>query len=182
SSDLTQEQTDVVTGLTLVEELAEHLHTGDGGGLLLFLDANDVNGLVDVDDTALDTAGDDGAATGDREDVLDRHQEGLVGVTLGLGDEAVHGTHELQDGVDPLLLALEGLQSGDLRHRGVVAGELVVTEELANLELDPLEALLVVYHVGLVQGCHDRTNTDLACQEDGVLGLRQRAAGGRHDK
>src|SRR5699024_9932776 len=64
----TQDQTDVVTGLTLVEELAEHLHTGDGGGLLLFLDANDVNGLVDVDDTALDTAGDDGAATGDRED------------------------------------------------------------------------------------------------------------------
>src|SRR5690625_246870 len=28
----TQEQTDVVTGLALVEELAEHLHTGDGGG------------------------------------------------------------------------------------------------------------------------------------------------------
>jgi hypothetical protein len=36
--------------------------------------------LVDLDDATLDTAGDDGATTGDREDVLNRHEERLVGV------------------------------------------------------------------------------------------------------
>ena len=36
------------------------------------LDADDVDGLVDLQDTTLDTAGDDRTATGDREDVLDR--------------------------------------------------------------------------------------------------------------
>jgi hypothetical protein len=37
------------------------------------------------EDATLDTTGDDGATTGDREDVLDGHQERLVGVALGSG-------------------------------------------------------------------------------------------------
>src|SRR5271170_406151 len=56
--DTTQQQSDVVAGLSLVEQLAEHLHTGDrglGGGRL---DADDLDFLVDVDHAALNTAGD----------------------------------------------------------------------------------------------------------------------------
>ena len=68
----TQQQADVLARLALVEQLAEHLDAGDRGGLLDVLDADDVDGLVDLDDAALDAAGHDGAATGDREDVLDR--------------------------------------------------------------------------------------------------------------
>jgi hypothetical protein len=41
--------------------------------------------LVDLDDAALDAAGGDGAAAGDGEHVLDRHQEGLVDIAHGLG-------------------------------------------------------------------------------------------------
>src|SRR3954451_20596530 len=77
--DTTQQQTDVVAGLPLVEQLAEHLHTGDGGLGGVRADADDLNFLVHVDHTALHTTGDHGAAAGDREDVLDGHQERLVG-------------------------------------------------------------------------------------------------------
>src|SRR3954465_14928582 len=38
-----------------------------------------------------------GATTGDREDVLDGHQERLVDRTLGLGDERVDRVHQLGD-------------------------------------------------------------------------------------
>src|SRR3954470_8532071 len=95
--DATQEQTDVLTGLALVEQLAEHLDAGDRGGLLLRVDAHDVDGLVDLQHTALDAAGDDRATTGDREDVLDRHQERLVDLALRLRDGVVDGGHELED-------------------------------------------------------------------------------------
>src|SRR6266508_2836110 len=61
----TKQQTDVLTGLALVEQLAEHLDARDRGGLLLRTDADDVDGLVDLDDTALDPAGDDRATTRD---------------------------------------------------------------------------------------------------------------------
>src|SRR5271165_7453084 len=60
--DATEQQTDVVTGLALVEQLAEHFHTGDrglGGGRP---DADDLHLLVHVDHAALDTTGDHGAA------------------------------------------------------------------------------------------------------------------------
>src|SRR5262249_13344045 len=124
--DATQEQADVVARLALVEQLAEHLDTGDGGRGGLLLDADDVDGLVDVDDTTLDAAGDDRAATGDREDVLDRHQERLVGLTDRLRDALVTGVHELGDLRAPLFVALEGLERRDADHGDVVARELVL--------------------------------------------------------
>ena len=61
----------------------------------------------------------------------------------------------------------------------VVARELVLGEQLADLELDELEDLLVVDHVGLVQRDDDVGDADLAGQEDVLLGLRQ--AVGRRD-
>src|SRR3954451_9686626 len=178
----TKQQTDVFTGLTLIEQLAEHLDAGDRGGLLLRADTDDVDGLVDLDDPALDAAGDDRAATGDREDVLDRHEERLLGVTHGLRDVGVHGLHELEQLCAPLGVALERLQRRDADDRKVVAVELVLREQLADLELDELEDLLVVDHVGLVQRHDDRRDADLAGQEDVLLGLRHRAVGRGDDE
>jgi hypothetical protein len=90
--------TDVVARLALVQQLAEHLDAG-AGGLLRGLDADDFDFLADLDDAALDTAGDDGAATGDGEHVFDGHQEGAVHRALGRGDVAVQGFGQLQDGL-----------------------------------------------------------------------------------
>src|ERR1044072_7645598 len=176
--DAAEQQTDVLTGLALVEQLAEHLDAGDRGGGLLRPDAHDVDGLVDLEDTTLDTAGDDGATTGDREDVLDRHQERLVDVALGLRDRLVDGGHQVQDRLAPLLVALERLERGDLDDRNVVARELVLGEQLTDRELDEVQDLLVVRHVGLVQGDDDVGNADLTGQEHVLLGLRHRAVGG----
>ena len=59
----------------------------------------------------LDPARDDRAAPGDREHVLDRHQEGLVGVAGGLGDVGVAGVEQLVDLGPWRLVALEGLEA-----------------------------------------------------------------------
>src|SRR5581483_7797761 len=78
-----EQAADVVAGLTLVQDLAEHLDAGDDG-LLGRLDADDLDLVARVDDALLDPARGDRAAPGDREDVLDRHQERLVQVALRL--------------------------------------------------------------------------------------------------
>src|SRR3954447_4074929 len=65
-----QEAADVVAGLALVEDLAEHLHAGHDRGRRR-VDTDDLHVVARVDDALLDTAGRDGAAAGDREDVLD---------------------------------------------------------------------------------------------------------------
>jgi hypothetical protein len=61
------------------------------------LEADDLDVVVDLDDAALDTTGGDGAAAGDREDVFDGHQEGLVDLA-GARDVGVDGVHEIGDG------------------------------------------------------------------------------------
>src|ERR1700733_6058142 len=76
-----QQRADVIAGLALIEKLAEHFDAGDDG-LLGIAKANDLDFLADLDDAALDAAGDDGAAARDREHVFDRHHERLVDVAL----------------------------------------------------------------------------------------------------
>ena len=138
---------------------------------------DDLDLVADVDDALLHLAGHDRAPTGDREHVLDRHQERLVDVALGLGDEAVDRVHQLEDLGRPGLVALERLERRHPHHRGVVAGELVLGEQLAHLQLDQVEQLLVVDHVGLVQGHHDGGHPHLAGQQHVLTGLGHGAVG-----
>ena len=119
--------------------------------LVVSRDPDDLDLVAGVDDALLDAARGDGAAAGDREDVLDRHQERLVEVALRLGDVLVEGVGELEDRLLRLLVALERLQRRALDDRGVVARELVLVQQVADLLLDQLEQLLVVDHVDLVQ-------------------------------
>src|SRR5450631_151208 len=177
-----KQQTDVLARTTLVEQLAEHLDAGDDGLGRLVLDTDDLDLGVDLQDTALDPTGDHGATTGDREDVLDGHEERLVDVTLGLRDVRVDRVHELEDGFAPLGVALQGLQRRDPDDGQVVAVELVGAEQLASLELDELHDLFVVDHVGLVEGDDDVGDADLAGQQDVLLGRWHRAVGGGDDE
>ena len=61
------------------------------------MEADDLDLVADLDLAALDAAGDDRAAAGDREDVLDRHQERLVDVALRRRDVGVDRVHQLED-------------------------------------------------------------------------------------
>src|SRR5215469_5570617 len=72
-----EQRSDVVAGDALVEQLPEHLHPGHhglGGGP----QTDDLHFLANLDLPALHAAGGHGAAAGDRENVLHRHQERLV--------------------------------------------------------------------------------------------------------
>ena len=53
--DTTEKETYVVTSLTLIEEFAEHLDTGDDSLLRLFAKTNDFNFVTYVNNTCFDT-------------------------------------------------------------------------------------------------------------------------------
>jgi len=154
-----------------------HLDAGDRG-LLRRADADDLDLGVDRELAAVDLAGDDGATTGDREDVLDRHEERLVHVTHRLRHGLVHGVQQVLDGLDPLRVALEGLQAGDADDGRVVAVEALRRQQLADLHLDELEDLLVVDHVGLVERHEQVGHADLTGEQDVLTRLGHRAVGG----
>src|SRR5687767_10483213 len=174
-----QEAADVVAGLAAVEDLAEHLDAGDDGLRRLRLDADDLDLLAGGHDTLLDAAGRDGAAAGDREDVLDRHQERTVERTLGLRDVGVELLGEIEDLLRVLRVAFERLERRAGDERDVVAREVVLGEQVTDLDLDELEELLVVDHVGLVEEHDDVRHADLAGEQDVLTRLGHGAVGRR---
>ncbi len=157
----------------------EHLDTRDRG-LLRRADADDLDLGVDREGAALGATRHDGSTTGDGEDVLDGHEERLVLVTHRVGDVVVDGLHELDDLLAPLGVALESLEARDAHDRRVVAVEVLAREELAHLELDELEDLLVVDHVGLVERDQQVRHADLLGEQHVLTGLRHRAVGRRN--
>ena len=75
----TEQAAYVIAGLAFIQQLVEHFNAGHDDLAALVLDTDDLNGIGNMDNTTLDTAGSHGAAAGDGEDVLNGHQERLVG-------------------------------------------------------------------------------------------------------
>src|SRR5258708_708026 len=176
-----EQHADVVAGDSLVQQLAEHLDAGDDL-LLGRLEPDDLDFLADLDLAALDAAGHDGAAAGDREHVFDRHQERLVNLALRHRDVGVERVHQLEDGVDPLLLAVEGLEGRHADDRDVVAGEAVRRQQLTHLELDEIHQFGIVDRVDLVQGDDQVRHVDLTREQHVLAGLRHRTVDRGHDE
>ena len=184
--DAAQQAAHVIAGLDVVQRLTEHLHRGDDGLLLLVGQTNDLDLLAGLQLAALHTAGGDGAAAGDGEHVLDGHQEGLVGLTVGGGDIVVDSVHQLLDAGEVRIVhaALTGqsVQSRALDDGDLVAGELIAGQGLTDLHLHQLQQLLVVHLIALVQEDHDGGHADLTGQQDVLLGLSHGAVGGGDDQ
>ncbi len=90
--------------------------------------------------------------------------------------------HELDDGVNPLLLAVEGAKRGATDDGEVVSGEVILGEEVAGLHLDEVDELLVVNHVALVEVDDDVGHADLTGEKDVLAGLSHGAVGGGDDE
>ena len=172
--DTAEQQTYIVAGLTLVEQLAEHLDTGAGRSQGLLLETYDLNGITYVDDTGLDTARYDGTTAGDREYVLDRHQERLLVLTLRDRNIGVDSIHELHDLVLPLRLAVQAAECGTTDNGRVVTVVLIFRKQVANLHLDQVEHFGVVDHVALVQENYNTRHVHLTGEQHVLVGLGHR--------
>ena len=75
---------------------------------------------------------------------------------------------------------LEGFEGGTADDRDVVAREVVLGQQLADLELDQIEQLGIVDRVDLVEEDDDVGDLDLAGQQDVLAGLGHRPVGRRH--
>ena len=149
------------------------------------MEAHHLDVVADFDDTALDATGDHGATALDAEHVFDRHQEGLVDGPYGFGDVAVDGVGQLEDRLARGALAvaaavLEGLQGRAGDDGDVVAGELVLGEQLAHFHLDQLQELGIVHHVGLVEVDDDVGHAHLTGEQDVLTGLGHGPVGCRY--
>ena len=183
TADTTEQETGVVTSLGLVAGLLEGLNVGDLGldGLLAL--ANNLNLLLALKDTTLDTSRHDGTTAGDGEDILNSHEERLVHITVGGGDPLIDGLKQLIDllGTNLGLLVLHGHESRAHDDGGLVTFEAVGVQQLTHLHLDELQHLGVVDGIDLVDKDDDLLDTDLAGEQQMLTGLGHLTIGGSDD-
>src|SRR5699024_2477523 len=175
----TQQRTDVVPRLTLIEHLAKHLDTGTDR-LLSRTNTDDLHLITGMNRTLLDLTGHNSATTRDRKHILDRHQERLVDITHRLRNKGIHRLHQLQNLGLPLSITLKSLQSRHRHDRSVITRELILIEQLPHLHLNKLQKLLIIDHVALVQRNNTRRNPNLTSQQHMLTRLRHRTISRRH--
>ena len=180
--DTAKKSTYIVACLCVLEDLVEHLGTGNGGLGDLVLQADDLNLVANLDAATLYTAGGNSAAAGNGEYVLDRHKERLVCLAIGSGDPGIDCIHELLyacilGSIGILGLAYECIKSGTADDGGIVSGEAVEVEQLTNFHLDELEELFVVDLIALVQEYEDGRNVNLAGEQEVLTSLSHGTVG-----
>ena len=77
------------------------------------------------------------------------------------------------------LVAFQGQLGGAADDGGVVAGEVVLGQQLAHFHFDQFQQLFVVHHVSLVQEDDDVRHAHLTRQQDVFAGLGHGAVSGR---
>ena len=127
SLNTTQQSTDVITSLSAVKELTEHLDTGNNGLANLLMDTDDLNFVVQVQSTTLYSTSSNSTTASNGEYVLYRHQERLICLTNRIWDVAVNSVHQFHNLVAPCAhRILKSLQSGTLDDWCIIAWELVL--------------------------------------------------------
>ena len=109
--DTTEKSSDVITSLSLIKKLTEHLDTCNDSLLNLFLDTNDLKRIIEVKSTTLYTACSNCSTSCDGEYVLNRHKERLICLTNRIRDILINCIHELHDLLLPLRISLKSLKS-----------------------------------------------------------------------
>ncbi len=175
--DTTHQQTYVITSLTLIEEFAEHLNTGTYRSANLLVQTDNLYGVTNVDNTSLNTAGNYGTTTGNREYVLNRHQEGLVALTRRQRNVLVYCVHKLENFLLPLGLTVQSTKCRTADNGSVVTVKAVCAQYVTNLHLNEVKHLSIVYHIALVHKHNDTGNVYLTSQQHVLTSLRHRTIG-----
>ena len=101
SLNTTKQSTDVITSLSLIKQLTEHLDTSYNSLTSLLVNTNDLNLIVQMQNTTLYTTGSYSTTTSNGEYVLYRHQEWLICLTLWIWNPSINCIHKLHDLVAP---------------------------------------------------------------------------------
>ena len=167
SLNTTKKAADVITSISLVEGLTEHLDTGYNNLSLLMLNADDLYRIGELESTSLNTACSNSTTACDSEYVLNGHKERLILITNRCRDVRIYSIHELHDLVAPRAVRiLKSLKSRTSDDRSIITGEIILVKELSDLHLNELKKLIIINHIALVHEYNDVRNTYLTGEKD----------------
>src|SRR5690625_5138877 len=173
--DTTKKNSSIITSLTLIQQTTEHLNTGHNTAHGSLNNTYNLNLIVQLNHTTLNTTRGYRTTTGNRKHILNRHQKWLVHITLRSRN------HPIQNGLLILCITLKSIQRTTLDHRNVIPVKLIHAQQLTNLQLNKLQKLLIIHQIHLVHKNNNLRNTHLTGKKNVLTRLRHRTIGrGNH--
>src|SRR5690606_10968992 len=181
TTNTTNQCTNIVTSLTLIEQLAEHFNAGNSR-LGRWTNTNDLNFFTNLNDTALNTTGNNSTTARDREHVFNWHQEWLINWTLWGWDIGINRFHQLTNCIFAQLFVgvFKSRKSGTTDDRNFITWEVVVRQKFTNFHIDQFQQFLIVNLIAFGQEYDKRRNTNLTCKQNVLAGLRHWAISSRN--
>lgn len=182
--DTSEQHTDVVTSLRGIHLLVEGLNTSNSGRNMLSSNTNQMNILIQLEGTLLNSTRADGTSTGDVDRLINGHEELLVDESLRQLEGVIHRIDQILHGLLAELgvSAVEGAKCGTLNKHGIVTIVVILGEQLTHLHLDQFVHILVINHIALVQEDDDVLDADLSAEKNMLTSLRHGTISCRHDK
>lgn len=184
SADTSQEETNVISSLTVVEGLFEGFDTGDSGLDGLLSHSENFDFLTDLQLSSVDGSGDDGSSSWNLERSFDGEEEWLIEISGWWLDVVVHDSEKFFDFLDSEIRvgAIQGAESGSENDFGVFSIVVVFAEEFSNFHFDKFVDFWVWSLVALVDENDDVGDSYLSAEEDMFSGLGHRSIGGGDKK
>ena len=176
--DTTKKETYIVTGFTLIEQLAEHFHTSYNR-FLIFTETEDLNFVTYLNDTSFNTTCSNSTTTGDREHIFNRHQEGLIAITFGLLDPSINSFHELHNTIFPFSNTIECAECRTTNDRSLFL-EVILREKVLHVHLNELKHFFIVNHVAFVKEHNKTRHVHLTSEKNVFASLRHRTVSRSH--
>ena len=167
SLNTTQQSTDVITSLCFVKQFTEHFDTSYNSFSCFFFNTQNLNFIVQVQNTTLYSTSCNSTTTSNSKYVLYRHQERFVSVTLWIRNPAVNCIHQFHDLVAPFSVRIfQSFQSRTLDNRSIISRELVLCQQFTDLHIYQFKQLFIFNHITFVHEYYNVRNTYLTRQQD----------------
>ena len=94
-----------IAGLGLIQNLTKHLHAGSDSLTRTIAKTDNLNLFTSLDRPTINPTGNNRTATGNRKDILNRHQERLILLPLRKRNITINRIHQLPNRTTNLTLA-----------------------------------------------------------------------------
>ena len=186
SLDTTEQSTNVVACLSIIQSFTEHFNTGNNSFFTFVGQTDNFNFVAGFQLASFNSTSRNSTTSGNSEHVFNRHKERKVCFTFRSRNIAVNSIHKLKNGLISFIVDIIGCfqscQSRTLYNRDIVAREAVLGKQFTDFHLNQLKKLRIVNLVNLIHENNDIRHANLTGKQDVFTGLRHGAVSCRNNQ
>ncbi|EKD30051.1 MAG: hypothetical protein ACD_78C00170G0001, partial [uncultured bacterium (gcode 4)] len=186
SFNTSKKKTSVISSLTLVKKLVEHLDSSNSSSLSIS-NSNDFDSITYFDNSLFDLTSNNRTSTFDGEYILNRHDEWLVKSSFWDWYVFLDSFEKFENSLrSPCFIHIFWEIKSDFSrttdNRKCISRKFVLSKKFTDFHFNEIKHFCIIYHITLIHKYHDVWNTYLTSKKDVLTSLCHRSVSCSNDK